>query len=238
MLLTLGWVNVQPSSTPPESGQEVCNPSCTLTSHGEIWNLSGSRLHLDKLNGFSVVRPKYQYSGGARLQRGEVRRLPCWAQRSTPCPLTLLSGFPLLGSLPVVTAQLEYWCTIRPPPVSHPGLKEQAGHRPFLTLTLGEKPYYCPEAICCCSLPRPIMIFCRNLSGRHAHTWAGSIQIKSPQHLGRRVHTEQICWHEVLLSDWEIILSSTASNGFRRGENPMCRLQCGPRWLPWMNQIE
>lgn len=72
--------------------------------------------------------------------------------------------------------------------------------------------------MCCCSLLQPIMISCRNLSGRHAHTWAGSIQIKSPQHRGRRVHTAQICWHVVLLSDGEIILSSTASNGFKRGE--------------------
>lgn len=43
-----------------------------------------------------------------------------------------------------------------------------------------------------CSLALPIMISCRNLSGRYSSTWAGSVETKPSQYLGK-TGTESPC---------------------------------------------
>ena len=154
-----------------------------------------------------------------------MTRLPPCAQGPSPCPLILSPTWfiPHGDSTAALTL-------IRHPAPScfHPswddgGSREQTSLNPD---PLGAKPYYLSRGHFRCFFKSSPLWFLAETtlvgtlaSGleafrlSHHNIWVG---------WGPRVHTEQVCWHAGLLSDWEIILSSTASSGFRRGKNPMC----------------
>lgn len=125
--------------------------------------------------------------GEARLQNGKMRQLPPYAQRPSLCRLILPhihppAWFIFHGGSTAAPTLMHHQATS-----CLPSWAEGASRaRPPLTLTLkGQVLLLVQRPFAVVFLEQPVMISCRNLSGRFISTRAGGIQTEPPQHLGR-----------------------------------------------------